>query len=105
MAIVELREYKIKPNMKHAWLKWLKAELLPYQVSQGMRILQTYVYADENGNDWFVWLREFEDEQTRQALYEKTYNQWWKDHVRPKVFTMIEQDNLKVRLLNPVKLV
>ncbi|QHJ11537.1 hypothetical protein FX988_01771 [Paraglaciecola mesophila] len=105
MAIVELREYKIKPNMKQAWLQWLKAELLPYQVSQGMRILHTYVHTDENGNDWFVWLREFDDEQTRQAIYQQTYNQWWKDEIRPRVFTMIEQDSIKVRLLNPVKLV
>ena len=52
----------------------IKAELLPYQISQGMRVLQTY-------------------------------NQWWKDEIRPRVFTMIEQDNIRVRLLNPVKLV
>lgn len=105
MAIVELREYKLKPNMKQAWLAWMNAELLPYQLSQGMRVLQTYIYKDENGDEWFVWLREFDDEQARQALYKKTYSQWWKDEIRPRVFTMIEQDDIRVRLLNPVKLV
>lgn len=30
MAIVELREYKIKPNMKQAWLAWI----IPFHVNK-----------------------------------------------------------------------
>ncbi len=42
-----------------------------YQRSQGMRVLNTYVHTGDDGHDYFVWLREFDNEQARQALYEK----------------------------------
>lgn len=105
MSLVELREYKLKPNKKHQWLTWMKEELLPYQVSQGMQVLQTYTYQDEQGDDWFVWLRAFENEEQRQAIYSKTYNDWWIENIRPQVFEHIEQDEIKVRLLDPVELI
>ncbi|GAB3480017.1 NIPSNAP family protein [Marinomonas epiphytica] len=99
MAIVELREYKVLPGKLEAWLTWMAEEILPYQVSKGMRVLNTYTHQDEDGQDWFVWLREFDSESERQRLYEETYNDWWVSEIRPKVFQHIDQKAIRVRVL------
>ena len=80
----------------------MKDELLPYQRSKGMRVLNTYVNTGEDGHDYFVWLREFDSEQARQTIYAETYNEWWIREIRPKVFELIEQDSVKVTLLGSV---
>ena len=104
MSLVELREYKIRPGKAKEWLNWMKLELLPYQVSQGMVVLETYTYEDEYGELWFVWLRSFESESQRQALYVKTYDDWWVKEIRPKIFEMIFEESINVRLLKPAYL-
>lgn len=100
MAIIELREYKIKPGKTEQWLNWMHEELLPYQRSKGMRIINTYLHQDPNGTDYFIWLREFDDEKARAAIYALTYNTWWIEEIRPKVFELIEQDAIKVKLIH-----
>ena len=104
MKIIELREYKIKQGKTQEWLDWMRDEILPYQRSKGMVILNTYVRSEESGSDYFVWLREFANEQARQCIYEKTYNDWWIINIRPKVFTLIEESSVNVKLLKPVDL-
>ncbi|MEL0624098.1 hypothetical protein V6238_13470 [Marinomonas arenicola] len=102
MKIVELREYKIRPGKADQWITWMRDELLPYQRSQGMRILSTNLYQDENGDEYFIWTREFDDEQQRQAAYADTYNDWWVNEVRPQVAQLIELDSIKVRQIKPL---
>ena len=102
MKIVELREYQIKPGKTDQWLNWMRDELLPYQRSKGMRILNTSHYQDDNGVDFFVWMREFDSEEDRQAVYKETYNDWWTNDVRPKVFELIEESAISVKLMKPL---
>lgn len=104
MKVTELRQYKIKTGKTEQWLTWMKDELLPYQRSKGMRVLNTYVHKGEDGHDYFVWLREFDSEQARQAIYAETYNEWWIREIRPKVFELIEQDSVRVTLLESVEM-
>ena len=82
----------------------MKDELLPYQRSKGMRVLNTYVHTGEDGHDYFVWLREFDSEQARQTIYAETYKEWRISEIRPKVYEMIEQDSVKVTLLESVEM-
>ncbi len=104
MKIVELREYKIKPGKADQWVTWMRDELLPYQRSQGMRILSTNLYKDDKGDEFFIWTREFDSEQHRQQVSEQTYNDWWVNEVRPKVGELIELDSIKVRAITPLSL-
>ncbi|OLQ93226.1 hypothetical protein BIY22_01670 [Vibrio panuliri] len=104
MKIVELREYRIKPGKTAEWLSWMREELLPYQRSKGMIIIDTYVRQNEDGSDSFIWLREFASESVRQQVYANTYDQWWVTNIRPRVFTLIEEDSISVKLLQPVEL-
>ncbi len=105
MSVIELREYRVFPGKFDAWTAWMKSELLPHMQDKGMKILQTTSYVDEDGEQWFIWLREFESEEHRQALYKETYNEWWVQEVRPKVFEHIEQDSMRVRVLESMTLV
>ena len=52
MKVTELRQYKIKTGKTEQWLTWMKDELLPYQRSKGMRVLNTYVHTGEDGHDY-----------------------------------------------------
>ncbi|MEZ9718589.1 hypothetical protein AB4234_16080 [Vibrio cyclitrophicus] len=104
MKVTELREYKIRPGKTSEWLRWMQEELLPYQRSKGMVIVDTYIQTDDTGTDFFVWLREFENEEARQRIYEETYNDWWISEIRPKVFTLIDEASISVKLLSSVDL-
>lgn len=102
MKVVELREYRLHEGKKQDWLNWMRDEILPYQRAKGMIILDTYIHQGEDGHEYFVWLREFENEAVRQQLYQETYNEWWNTQMRPKVFEHIDQHSVKVRLLEKV---
>ena len=104
MKIIELREYKIKPGKTQEWLDWMGSEILPYQRGKGMKVLDTYLQTDDDGTDFFVWLREFDSEESRQKLYSETYNDWWKTEIMPKVFSLIEEQAVSVKLLKPLDL-
>ena len=104
MKVTELREYKIRPGKTSEWLRWMPEDLLPYQRSKGMVIVDTYIQTDDTGTDFFVWLREFENEEARQRIYEETYNDWWISEIRPKVFTLIDETSISVKLLHSVDL-
>ncbi len=104
MKIIELREYQIKSGKKQEWLEWLRNELLPYQRSKGMIIIDTYIRTDDDGIDYFVWLREFKNEKSRQEIYKNTYDEKWIKEIRPKVFTLIDEDSIHVKILEPIKM-
>ncbi|MCL9780414.1 NIPSNAP family protein [Vibrio sp. S4M6] len=104
MKVIELREYKLKPGKTEQWLCWMEEEILPLQRSKGMKIISTYIHKGDDGADYFIWLREFDDEASRQAISAETYDEAWIRDFRPKVFQHIEQDAVRVRLLNPVQL-
>ncbi|WP_411994472.1 hypothetical protein [Agarivorans sp. DSG3-1] len=101
MAVIELREYRIQAGKTEQWLALMNQEILPYQISKGVKLLNSYLYRDEENREWFVWLREFDDEVSRQEIYENLYDQWWIDNIRPTVFSLIEEQSVKVRLLVP----
>ncbi len=104
MPLVELREYRLKEGKLQEWLVLMEAEIIPYQLSKGMKVISTNTYSDEQGNDWFIWLREFENEAKRQEITQLTYNEWWKTEIRPKIFQLIEKDSMRVRVLQNIRL-
>ncbi|GAM64929.1 hypothetical protein JCM19232_3222 [Vibrio ishigakensis] len=102
--IVELREYKLRPGKAQAWLEWMKQDVIPYQISKGMRVIDTYIYQDESGDTWFVWLREFDNQEQKAEVYANTYDEYWIEYYRPKIFQHIYQDSIRVRELSPANL-
>ena len=93
----ELRDYPILSGKRAAFIKWMDEVVIPYQLSKGMIILGTFV--DEE-NDRYIWIRRFESENEREALYEATYrNDYWRKEISPQVDNYIDRDNIKVTIL------
>ena len=84
MAFYELRQYHVRPGKMQAWLKLMEEEIIPFQVSKGMVI--TGSFKGETDESVYVWLRRFESESQREALYKAVYEtDHWKTKIAPRV--------------------
>lgn len=100
MAFFELRQYRTRPGQREAWLKYMDEVIIPFQVSKGMVVVGSY--AGEEEEDLYVWIRRFESEEERQALYDSVYgNERWKNELSPKVGQMIDREKIVVTRLEP----
>ena len=71
MAFYELRQYKVRPDKMDAWVRIMEEEIIPFQVSKGMVICGSF--RGETDDSAYVWLRRFESEAEREALYKAVY--------------------------------
>ncbi len=92
----ELRQYRMRPGQKEAWVRCMEEEIIPFQVSKGMVILGSFVGQEEE--DLYVWIRRFENEQERERLYEAVYqSDEWKSTIGPKIPEMMDRSKIVVR--------
>lgn len=99
MAFYELRQYKVKPGKLDEWVKIMEEEIIPFQVSKGMVICGSF--RGETDESCYVWLRRFESEQQREALYKAVYeSDYWKNEVAPRVPDyLIREENVVQRVV------
>src|SRR5208283_4363367 len=84
MAFYELRQYKVRPGMRYGWIKIMEEEIIPFQVSKGMVICGSF--RGETDPSVYIWLRRFESEAQREALYVAVYEtEHWKTQIAPRV--------------------
>lgn len=87
----ELRQYRTKPGQRDNWVKFMEEEIIPFQISQGMVVLGSFIGQEED--DLFVWIRRFESEAERQQLYQAVYeSDHWKNEINPRVPEMIDRE-------------
>lgn len=92
MAFYELRQYKVFPGKMDGWVKIMEEEIIPFQVSKGMVICGSY--RGETDESCYVWIRRFESEAQREALYKAVYeSDWWKTNITPKVPEYLDRPN------------
>ena len=95
MAFFELRQYRLRPGQREAWIKFMEEEIVPFQVSKGMVI--SGMFLGEADKDLFVWLRRFESEEERERLYEAVYqSETWKTKFNDRVGELIDREQIKV---------
>ncbi len=95
MAFFELRQYRLRPGQREAWIRFVEDEMVPFQSSKGMMIVGTFL--GEEDRDLFVWLRRFESEEERERLYEAVYqHDTWKNNLGPRVGELIDREQIKV---------
>jgi hypothetical protein len=95
MAFYELRQYKVLPGKMDEWVKVMEQEIIPFQVSQGMVI--TGSYRGEADDSVYVWLRRFESEAEREALYKAVYeSDYWKTKMAPRVPEYLDRSAIVV---------
>jgi hypothetical protein len=100
MAFYELRQYKVLPGKLDAWVKIMEEEIIPFQISKGMVI--TGSFAGETDPSVYVWLRRFDSEEQRVALYAAVYeSEFWKTKIAPRVPDHLDRSAIVVTRIVP----
>jgi len=100
MAFYELRQYKVLPGKMDEWVKIMEEEIIPFQVSKGMVICGSF--RGETDDSAYVWLRRFESEAAREALYKAVYeSEYWKNQIAPRVPNYLNRLNNVVTRIVP----
>lgn len=99
----ELRRYSIFPGKMDDWLQLMEGEIIPFQVGCGMVI--TGSFRGEEDDSVYVWMRRFESEAQREALYQKVYeSERWMNDIGPRVAELIDRDAIQVTRIVPTPL-
>jgi NIPSNAP protein len=100
MAFYELRQYKVRPGKMQEWLKVMEQEIIPFQVAKGMVI--TGSFRGEADDSVYVWLRRFESEAQREALYKAVYeSDHWKKEIAPRIPDLLDREKMVVTRIVP----
>jgi NIPSNAP len=100
MAFYELRQYKVRPGRMNQWLNIMEGEIIPFQVSKGMVI--TGSFRGEADDSVYVWMRRFESEAEREALYKAVYDSdHWKTGIAPRLSDLLDRDAMVVTRIVP----
>ena len=91
----ELRQYRTLPGQRENWVRFMEEEIIPFQVSQGMVIMGSFVGQEED--DLYVWIRLFDSDEQRDQLYQAVYeSDYWKNEVAPKIPAMLDRNKIVV---------
>jgi len=94
----ELRQYRVKPGQGNAWVRLMEEEIIPFLIAQGMVLTGSFV--GEQEEDLYVWIRRFESEEAREALYAKVYqSDRWQNDLSPRVGDMLDREKTVVTRL------
>jgi len=100
MAFYELRQYCIRPGKMAQWLKVMEEEIIPFQVAKGIVI--TGSYKGEKDDSVYVWMRRFESEAQREALYKAVYeSEHWKKEIAPRIPDLLDREKMVVTRITP----
>ena len=100
MAFYELRQYKVLPGKINEWVKIMEEEIIPFQISKGMVICGSF--RGETDDSVYVWLRRFESEAEREALYKAVYeSDHWKTKIGPRVPDYLDRSAAVVTRIIP----
>ena len=95
MAFYELRQYHVLPGKMDEWVRIMEQEIIPFQVSKGMVICGSF--RGETDASVYVWIRRFESEAEREALYKAVYeSDRWKNEIAPRVPTCLDRSKMVV---------
>ncbi|GHF68337.1 hypothetical protein FHX82_003585 [Amycolatopsis bartoniae] len=96
----EIRRYQVQPGRRDEWVRYMEDVVIPFQLAQGMSVTASFV--DEEDPDGYVWIRRFQDEQERAALYANVYgSDRWRNEIDPKVKSFLLVDQIKVTRVVP----
>ena len=99
-AFYELRQYTVFPGKMDEWVQLMEEQIIPFQVAKGMVI--TSCFRGEEDDCTYVWMRRFESEEQREALYKAVYeSDFWKDEMSPRVQDCLDRPKMVVTRLVP----
>ena len=103
MAFYELRQYTVRPGQMDTWLKIMEEEIIPFQVAKGMVIAGSF--RGEDDDSVYVWIRRFENEEQRAALYDAVYGSTeWTEGISPRLNDVLDREAMVVTRIEPTKM-
>ncbi len=94
----ELRQYRVVPEKREEWVRMMEEEIIPFQIAQGMVVIGSFVGQEQE--DLYVWIRRFESEEQRQALYARVYeSDYWQNEISPRVGEILDRTRIQVTRL------
>jgi quinol monooxygenase YgiN len=69
--LFELRKYQALPGRRDDLVRIMENDIIPFQAAKGVVVVGSFV--DEENPDTYVWIRRFNDEEHRKALYAAVY--------------------------------
>jgi hypothetical protein len=98
----ELREYRTKPGQRERWAKFMEEVIIPFQISKGMVVIGSFIGTQED--DLYIWIRRFDSEEQREALYAAAYqSDEWKNVIAPQIPEMMDREKIVVRRIAPTE--
>ena len=102
MAFYELRQYHVRPGKMAEWVKIMEEEIIPFQISKGMVI--TGSFSGETDGSVYIWLRRFNSEAEREALYKAVYDtDFWKTKIGPRIPDLLDREKMVVTRIVPTQ--
>ncbi len=96
----EFRQYRIKDGRRDEWVKFMEEEIIPFQISQGMVVVGSFT--GETEPDLYIWIRRFDSEEQRVALYKAVYeSEKWLTVIKPIIDTMLDRSRVVVTRIVP----
>jgi len=78
----------------------MEEEIIPFQVANGMVI--TGSFRGEADDSVYVWLRRFESEAQREALYKAVYeSDYWKKEIAPRIPDLLDREKMVITRIVP----
>ena len=91
----EFRMYRSQPGQRDALAKYMDEVVIPFQVSRGMVVVGSFVSQEED--DLYIWMRRFDSEEQREALYQAVYQDpHWTDVISPNMPALLDRSKIKV---------
>lgn len=87
MSLFEIRHYRVFPGKMDEWVHLMEHRVVPYFAARGMMV--TGMFRGEKDEDQFTYIRRFDDEAHRAALYE---SEEWQSQIKPLVRQCIDVD-------------
>lgn len=98
--LFELRQYQAHPGKRDELVELMDTVIIPFQVSKGMSIVGSFV--GEEDPNLYVWIRRFDSEAHREALYEAVYqSDEWVNDMGPKIPDLMSRETISVTRMNP----
>lgn len=92
-AVIELRQYTLKPGRREAFVALFEREFVETQEAVGIRLIG--LFRDLDDPDRFVWLRGFSDMEARkQALETFYFGPVWQTHREAANAEIVDSDDV-----------
>lgn len=99
MPLFEIRIYPVKDGCMDEWVEFMSSKIVPFIESKGMKV--DAMFRGVEDPTVYVWIRRFDDEEHRQALYKAVYEtDEWQTNFKPTVRRLVDVENATVHVVS-----